>query len=53
MIYTKDECDLLKDTIERKQIERSVYGSIEAFPPSFRSAMECQMDLDIMKCEAM
>lgn len=53
MFYTEEDCNLLLKTIERKQLERSIYNSIESLPIAVGSAMDCQMDLDIQRCRAM
>ncbi len=53
MIFSQSECDLLTQVMYRKTIEHSVYCTMDAFPISFRSAMDCQLRLDVARCDAM
>ena len=52
MIYSTEECNLIQNVEYRKTLERSIY-SLDAFPISFKSAMDCQLELDIKRCGAM
>ena len=53
MIYSNEECQTLLLVEYRKTMERSVYFTIESLPIAFKSAMDCQLELDVMRCEAM
>lgn len=34
-------------------LEKSIYSAMDSIPISVRSAMDCQFDLDIERCNAM
>ncbi|WII07311.1 hypothetical protein PED39_06895 [Methanomassiliicoccales archaeon LGM-RCC1] len=53
MIYDSDECAVIESIRNRKSSERVIYNSMEFLPPSFISAMDCQMQLDLSRCDAM
>lgn len=53
MIYNKEECDNLLLIRERKLMERSIYGAMEMVPIAVRMSMDCQLQLDIERCNAM
>ena len=53
MIYSQEECGVISDVLRRKELERSIYSSMDGMSPSLRSAIDCQLDLDIQRCGAM
>lgn len=53
MIFSADECDMLRDIIRRKDIERTVYSGLDTVPLAYRNSIDCHLLLDIMRCEAM
>lgn len=53
MIYNKEECDLLLNISLRKTVERSIISKLDDLPIAFRSAMDCQLELDLQRCDAM
>jgi hypothetical protein len=53
MIYSVEECGIILKILKRKELERTIFTTLETLPLSFRSAMDCQLSLDIKRCEAM
>ena len=52
MIYNQEECAIVASVLQRKTLERSIYNSMESLPLSFRLSMDCQLELDIKRCQA-
>jgi len=53
MIFSNEECQMLLQVEYRKTLERSIYSTMDALPLAFKSAMDCQLELDIARCNAM
>jgi len=53
MIYSMEECNIIKSILHRKELERSIYSAMESLSLSFKSAMDCQLELDIQRCHSM
>ena len=53
MIYTSEECNIIYAIKERKELERSIYNAMDALPIGIRMAFDCQLQLDIRRCESM
>jgi len=53
LIYTIEECDAIRNIKERKELERSIYSSMDSLPIAVRTSMDCQFELDIQRCDSM
>ncbi len=53
MIYNAEECEAISDIRQRKELERSVYSSMDALPITVKSLVDSQLELDINRCDSM
>ena len=53
MIYSTEECTVIQDVLLRKELEKSIYSSMESLSISLKSAVGSQLELDIHRCNAM
>jgi hypothetical protein len=44
---------MLREVIRRKEIERTVYSGLDTVPLAYRNNIDCHLQIDVMRCEAM
>ena len=53
MIFSAEESSIIQDVLQRKQLELSIYSSMESLPILMRTAISSQLELDIQRCESL
>ncbi len=52
MIYSRQECDIIGDILNRKEMERTIYASMD-LPVSLKNVIDDHFELDIDRCNSM